>query len=210
MSYPLPYATEKQLESTRDLQINDDRQYIENLFLYSTAPVIRGAKPAVLFRISTNYMSVFRQRQRALCKATNLKVEEMQVSSKSVLVFIYDQQRIEEALVQPLSLSILEHYGYDSSAQEFRTMLARLKKRLQTEDFPHEIGLFLGYPPEDVEAFIINGGKNCLLCRYWKVYHDVERAQEIFRQIDEAQSYALHLLHKPLPIHVAANRLKAM
>ena len=33
--------------------------------------------------------------------------------------------------------------------------LARLIERLKDADeFPHEIGLFLGYPPEDVEGFI--------------------------------------------------------
>ena len=37
-------------------------------------------------------------------------------------------------------------------------------------DFPHEIGLLLGYPPEDVSGFIENGGKNFLCSGYWKVY----------------------------------------
>ncbi len=38
--------------------------------------------------------------------------------------------------------------------------------------FPHEIGLFLGYPPEDVCGYIRNKGK-CQKCTgHWQVYGD--------------------------------------
>ena len=33
-----------------------------------------------------------------------------------------------------------------------------------------EIGLFLGYPVEDVLGFIENAGQNCKCCGCWKVY----------------------------------------
>ena len=58
--------------------------------------------------------------------------------------------------------------------------LRRLFERLRTsEAFPHEIGLFLGYPPEDVEGFIAQ--RTCAKCvGCWKVYGDVERAQRLF------------------------------
>ena len=46
--------------------------------------------------------------------------------------------------------------------------------------FPHEIGLFLGYPLEDVKGFIINAGKNSKSTGYWKVYGDVEKSERIF------------------------------
>ena len=59
-----------------------------------------------------------------------------------------------------------------------------LKKRFTPGgDFPHEIGLFLDYPPEDVEAFIA-GSSECKLCGYWKVYGDVDGARERFACYD--------------------------
>ena len=36
--------------------------------------------------------------------------------------------------------------------------------------FPHEIGLFLGYPFDDVMGFIENRGENFLCSGCWKVY----------------------------------------
>jgi hypothetical protein len=48
--------------------------------------------------------------------------------------------------------------------------------------FPHEVGFFLGYPPEDVIGFMENNGKGCKLCGTWKVYGDVEKARACFRE----------------------------
>lgn len=57
----------------------------------------------------------------------------------------------------------------------------KLWQHLQTEsDFPHEIGLFLGYPPEDVQGFIEQKACNSKCTGYWKVYGDQKKAERIF------------------------------
>ena len=59
--------------------------------------------------------------------------------------------------------------------------IARLSRRLrENEDFPHEIGLFLSYPPEDVRGFIENRAKNYKFIGYWKVYGDEDKARRAF------------------------------
>jgi hypothetical protein len=59
--------------------------------------------------------------------------------------------------------------------------LRYLAKRFrESEEFPHEIGFFLGYPPEDVLGFIRHRGARCKLCGTWKVYSDVEKARLLF------------------------------
>ena len=62
-----------------------------------------------------------------------------------------------------------------------KELVERLKERIrQLEDFPHEIGLFLSYPIEDVLGFIENRGKNYILNGYWKVYGNEEEARKSF------------------------------
>ena len=76
---------------------------------------------------------------------------------------------------------ILEAYGYCTG--NANRCVARLMERLKTvsaESFPHEIGLFLGYPPEDVEGFINNHAGGCKICGAWKVYGDAESARKKF------------------------------
>ena len=71
-------------------------------------------------------------------------------------------------------------YGADQSCQE---LLRQLSRRLCLErEFPHEIGVFLGYPLEDVVGFIRNRGRNYTCCGYWKAYGDPEAAQKRFDQ----------------------------
>lgn len=68
-------------------------------------------------------------------------------------------------------------FGY-SKLTTLGEYLMRLSKRLnENGDFPHEIGLFLGYPVKDVEGFIENKGENFLLCGCWKVYSNAGRAK---------------------------------
>lgn len=46
--------------------------------------------------------------------------------------------------------------------------------------YPYEIGLFLGYPPEDVHGFIKNKADDCKCVGCWKVYGDAESTKKTF------------------------------
>jgi hypothetical protein len=57
--------------------------------------------------------------------------------------------------------------------------------------FPHELGLILGYPPEDVKGFIQNKGSAYLYSGYWKVYKDLERSLQTFARYEKAKILVL-------------------
>ena len=63
------------------------------------------------------------------------------------------------------------------------------------------MGLFLGYPPEDVEGFCRHGGRNDKLSGPWKVYGRVEEARARFR--------AFHRCRDALYRHVEEGRTLA-
>jgi len=70
-------------------------------------------------------------------------------------------------------------YGDESCAR----CVARLACRFREgKEFPHEVGLFLSYPPEDVKGFINHraGGFKC--AGLWKVYGDEEKARSLFEK----------------------------
>ena len=69
---------------------------------------------------------------------------------------------------------------------------------------PHELGIILEYPVEDVEDFIKFGGQNCLMERYWKVYHNVERARAVFAAYDAAKDQAMGEVIAGYPLHLVA------
>ena len=51
--------------------------------------------------------------------------------------------------------------------------------------FPHEIGIFLGYPLYDVDCFIHH--KRCKYVGYWKVYSNLKNAKKQFNRYECAK-----------------------
>lgn len=100
------------------------------------------------------------------------------------LLFVYRPSLLWRRLRAADTAPLLAAAGY-SMDLGLKTCLDRLGNRLSQEaEFPHEIGLFLDYPPDDVAGFLLHGGRNCKACGYWKVYSDVERARRLFRLYD--------------------------
>lgn len=95
------------------------------------------------------------------------------------LIYVYRPDQLATRLAQPEILAFLKERGYAGPALE--GALETLARRLgQGEEFPHEIGVFLGYPLVDVLGFIAHGGREfcCLGC--WKAYSDAEQARRTF------------------------------
>ena len=57
---------------------------------------------------------------------------------------------------------------------------------------PHELGIFLGIPIEDVKDFMECTNKKCLLCGYWKVYNNYYTAEKTFKQYDIIKEHTIH------------------
>ena len=94
------------------------------------------------------------------------------------LIYLYRPAMLEADLRHPVAADILEDAGYPKGSANGR--IAWLIRRLrESETFPHEIGLFLGYPAVDVRGFIRN--EDCKCSGMWKVYgSDEKQARRIF------------------------------
>ncbi len=94
------------------------------------------------------------------------------------LIYVYRRKKLAYDLSRPECLSFMRNLGYWGGCIDY---IERLKERLMChEDFPHEIGLFLGYPLGDVMGFIENKGRNALLCGCRKVYVNKAAAEKQF------------------------------
>lgn len=154
------------------------------------APVLKGVKISNLVTVRPGNWRPIREglrQSRIIC------VPLYQDRQKEVL-FLYRYERLEEHLRKEQVQSFLQHCGYgDCSIAE---VLKLLRKRYRDYAgaggaFPHELGVLLEYPIEDVKGFIVNQGQNSLTARYWKVYHNRQEAERIFRMYDEAKEQAL-------------------
>ena len=121
----------------------------------------------------------FVEEQNRKLSPKGVQVRVMKVWGKRALLYIYRQRQLARLLARPHIQRFLSAYGYRDPSLD--VCLTRLKGRLHLNDFPHEIGVFLGYPLADIEAFIENKGANCPCKGCWKAYTNVDRAKKIFR-----------------------------
>ncbi len=102
-----------------------------------------------------------------------------------VLVMFYRATALADVLHRPEAQRMLGQYGYRAE-EPLDAMLLRLRQRVtEGAGFPHEIGLFLGYPPHDVRGFIENKGRGFLCCGTWKVYKNAGAARALFKRYAE-------------------------
>lgn len=158
---------------------------LENGVVTNCAPTLAGMKSANLF----SYRYISRAEVAKELKEINEKlnvrgvyVEALLWRSETVLIYVYRKTFLERDLQQEGAKRLLMAYGYHNCEVDF--CLMQLKERLIEYDcFPHEIGVFLGYPLEDVIGFIAHKGKDCKLCGIWKVYGNVSEAGKLFQKL---------------------------
>ncbi len=158
---------------------------LEKMLVEQGAPTLARIKTGSLFTVdcgSAGQLAREAEHCRAILAPRDVHLELMRVTEGRALVYVYRGRRLEMDLACPLRREFLKGCGYEEFSA--RQAVSRLRQRIEeTGGFPHEIGLFLGYPLRDVEGFVLNCGRNCLLCGPWKVYHDVQEAERRFAQL---------------------------
>ena len=148
------------------------------------SPTLAGIKTGSLFSCNFENEENMRGDMRGLnrmLRNKGLRVLPLKYCDNRALVYVYRPARLRNDFMNKSVREILRKHGY--SAEYPERCVAELMKRIsENREFPHEIGLFLGYPPEDVRGFIENKarGYKCVGC--WKVYGDAEYARRMFAE----------------------------
>lgn len=176
----------------------------ERKLAYHTAPALLGIKPASLFSVSMDEFDdaeIESFNRKVACKGLRLKA--ISVYNGRKLIMLYNKMKLDNQLRNAENAALLEKYGY-KKGMTTKAMLDKLAERIfENSDFPHEIGIFLGYMIEDVCEFIKNGGSNFKFCGYWKVYGDVEKARRTFENYDKCRNFLCNKLSKGSDIYQA-------
>ena len=170
------------------------------------APTLAGLKPANLFlyQPSGDREAVYDAaanwtRELAPYGVTVCILKECR-SQPSFLIYVYRKAWLGRILSERMTLSFLRMWGYRTSGG-CDELLRQLSERLCLEqEFPHEIGIFLGYPLFDVVSFIENDGRNYAFCGYWKAYFDPASAQKRSDQYRKCTSIYKQMFKNGTPI----------
>ena len=153
----------------------------EELVIRFCSPTLAGLKTGNLFSCrcgsGREMNDCVRELNRKL-RPKGLRALPLRFRNGRALVYLYRPDRLRRDLCAKDAAALLSRFGYPRNQPE--RCLGVLMRKLRLEDaFPHEIGLFLGYPPEDVLGFIEKPGEcKCVGC--WKVYGDEAAALKTF------------------------------
>lgn len=153
------------------------------------SPTLASLKTASLFNFS--FSSDLELEQQLNC--WNYKLNQkgifivvLQKKEHRALVYVFRKSKLKQDLNKPGVRCFLKSCGYmetdlDSAIQQLQGRFCEM------DEFPHEIGLFLGYPLWDVVGFIENEGKNCKCVGCWKVYCNECEAKQIFAKFKKCR-----------------------
>ncbi len=181
-----------------------DLSCVENKMALQCAPIIKGIKISNLLIVS----SCDEYKLRAILKKTGIVHYRLLRQNNKTTFLLFRIPHLAVHLQDPYVQNLLKDYGYSDFTLGgiLRTFQYRYETYMnQGEGFPHEIGILLGYPIEDVMGFIEQKGKNYLYSGYWKVYGDVEKKKEIFRQYENAKEEMILLLADGYDMHSIIN-----
>ncbi len=149
------------------------------------APTLAGIKVGNLFCCKIGAQEDIRViiadwNNRFLAKGVQVRL--IRETAAGALVYVFRPAMLSRLLACGEVDRFLEDCGF-SGCQTLEHYIDRLGSHIcEAGHFPHEIGIFLGYPLQDVQGFIKNKGKHFSLCGFWKVYSEPQRAERLFAQ----------------------------
>ncbi len=165
-----------------------NRESFFQFFIRHCAPTMAGLKCANMMSCPNHksYKEDLSKIQEMILEK-GIKIQIIHQSASRILILVYRPTLLAKRFQDEDVCQFLEDCGYCDFDVE--KAISRLQDRIAADPqgFPHEIGVFLGYPLADIKSFIENNGKNGLCCGEWKVYHEPEVAQKIFANLKKCR-----------------------
>ena len=177
--------------------------------------VFLGAKPASVFGFRSRLAEADRSPRRAHRIVSELlRTYERGLSPWGVratglgwrdgrlMLLVWRPGQVRDALLAGPARALLSRAGLGPEPEAaLRGLVGRLRSYYAGRGgFPHEVGLVLGYPPEDVEGFIADGGRGAVACGRWQVYGDPLAARRRFEELGRRERDVRRLYAEGVPV----------
>lgn len=155
--------------------------YIKRI-LGMLGPVILGSKPSEIINISTKDIEKYeklREIHNFFDSCSKLTYYVVETSDSGFRILFINKKSLSIILSNKKCINFLKFLGYPShySLNEYIKVLI---SKLQSENFPDEIGIFLGYPIKDVFGFMGFGKYDFCKTMTWRIYGDPSISYEVY------------------------------
>ena len=168
----------------------DGENSVELRLIIQNAAVLKGKRISGMLFLNDKELA----RISMKLHNTDISLIILCTCKKRHLVMVYRAKELEEHLRSKEVSDYLREFGY--RRDDFISNLIRLHQRMngfynKMKEFPHEVGVFLGYPICDIKGFLENKGERYLHSGYWKIYGNLEETRKKFLSYDEAREIAI-------------------
>ena len=139
----------------------DGENSVELRLIIQNAAVLKGKRISGMLFLNDKELA----RISMKLHNTNISLIILCTCKKRHLVMVYRAKELEEHLRSKEVSDYLREFGY--RRDDFISNLIRLHQRMngfynKMKEFPHEVGVFLGYPICDIKGFLENKGERYL------------------------------------------------
>ena len=169
------------------------------------APVLKGIKASNLVTMAKGSL----QTVRNALAGTEITAVMLAAGDRTEVLLLYRFPMLKAILANKEIREFLKSCGYVQF--DLASILMGLKRKYTaylagSGEFPHELGVLLEYPLEDVRDFIRYNGDKFLFTGYWKVYHNPAQARAKFTRYDRAREAAMQQIINGCRLHEVAVR----
>lgn len=188
----------------------ENQKYFESFILYSVATVLAGVKPSCTINFKRNSKDDYANWNKygeTILASIKLEYIKLRDDGKSMIILVYKKSLIRKQLINHKINAFLVKLGY-SNELDVDGYLNTLKKRYEKYNCPHELGIFLGIPIEDVIDFMECNEDKCIACGYWKVYNNYSSAMRTFKIYDKVKDITAKQIINEVDLGLIANNLR--
>lgn len=170
---------------------------LEQVLALHCSPELFGIKAANLISCSLDECPNLFEDINELNKKHNPKIcfRILKSTGNRCLILIYKHDKLAKTIFKNDVYEYLVMHGYPN-VKKLDLYLDFLQRKITADgNFPHEIGVFLGYDLSDTIEFE-NGNKDCIYVGYWKVYSKKEEKLQIFERYNKCRDIVFSLLNK--------------
>lgn len=177
------------------MMIQNQCRWLNEQIAVQCAPLLAGLKPSNLLIIPDGMETELKE----ILRKTKFSMYCLTKYGEKQVYLLYQGNELVVYLTDPEVQKLLLELGYEGG--ELFRLLQKVSEKYTAhkknrKEFPHELGLLLGYPAVDVKGFMEHRGKNFLYSGYWKVYGNVRETVSLFQEFGRAKEYIVRLTTK--------------
>lgn len=182
----------------------------DQLVIQYASPALCGIKPSNLFSVNDEVYVSHEQKidsWNSAFRKDGLSFTKIKRNENSVLMFVCNASQVRSVCSNSACREYLVSKGYPLCCG-MKDVMDELFRRLETQaSFPHEIGIFLGYPLEDVISFEEKKRKE-VFTGIWKVYSDAENARRTNEEYRRCVARCRNLLDSGVSVPAIARQVR--